>query len=147
MSDQSPQPPDYWAITRRIAEARKTRRATNRQALEAAARRRVPRTPAAQLAEARETRLRAAVDKAVAEALKGLPQMLTELSETAPDAPPLPVVPAKPLHDMTPEEFGTVADQVWSQQGAAMHSPAWQQRRPMTISELIARGYEDDGGA
>jgi hypothetical protein len=103
--------------------------------------------------EAHETRLRASVDKAVTEALKKLPQMIAELSETAPAAPPPPVltpppvVPAQPFHDMTPEEFRSVADQVWSQQGAAMRSPAWQQRRPMTVSELIAGRYEDDGEA
>lgn len=97
--------------------------------------------------EARESRLRAKVDAAVAEALKNLPQMLAELTETVPQAgfaesaPEAPAAPVQALHGLDQQEWQAYAATHWAQ-ALPQHRPG-----PATISELIAGyGAADDGG-
>ncbi|TKA11748.1 hypothetical protein [Actinacidiphila oryziradicis] len=144
MTDQYPQPqPDPWAQSRRIAEQWKEMgRGVDRPT-------QVARIKAARLArakvatEAEETRLRAVVDRAVAaavaEALKNVPQAAAALAEAAPEVPAAPAVPEKALHEMGPEE--------WRDYALQYGPHPRQRRRPMTVSELVAGRYEDDGEA
>ncbi|MFF2933535.1 hypothetical protein [Streptomyces mirabilis] len=142
MSDQSsPEPPDYWAVVKRISEARKKGRSvdarTVRARMDALAARRKAQARAAE--EAREAQLRAAVDKAVREAL-GRPEFgraVSRLTEAAGAAPAEPVQPGKPLYEMTAEEWRAYTQEAWTQRLP-------QVRRPMTINEWIASGYEDE---
>ncbi|NUR02554.1 MAG: hypothetical protein HOY79_40280 [Streptomyces sp.] len=76
--------------------------------------------------ERREARLRAVVDEAVKKAVG-------EVVENG--------GAAKPLHEMTSEEWRAHARGVWEAAGMP------QARRPMTINEWIAGRYEDDGEA
>lgn len=79
----------------------------------------------ARIQEAREARLRAAVDEAVR-------QSVGQVAENG--------WAAKPLHEMTAEEWRAHTRGLWES-----HLP--QARRPMTIKEWIAGRYEDDGEA
>lgn len=150
-TDQPTPTPNPWAQSRRIAEQWKEMgRGVDRPT-------QVARIKAARLAraqvttEAEETRLRAVVDRAVAvavaEALKNVPQAAAALAEAAPEVPAAAAEPEKPLHEMTTEELHAASAAAWGQHGSGMRSPAWQQRRPMTVGELVAGRYEDDGEA
>ncbi|WP_405884210.1 hypothetical protein OG747_39930 [Streptomyces sp. NBC_01384] len=146
MTDKShPSPPDPWAQARRIAAAwqemgRGVDRRTQVARMEAV---RATRTKG--VAEARTVRLQEVIDKAVAEALQNLRQGAAAVSESTPDVPEAPAVPEKPFHEMTTEEFRAAATTAWGRRGASMRSPGRQSRRPMTISELIAGQYGEDG--
>ncbi|MET9083742.1 hypothetical protein ABZX77_17915 [Streptomyces sp. NPDC004237] len=152
MSDQNPQePPNYEAITRRIAEARKQGRRIDYGKVQArideqAARRHAARvTEAARrrqaAVEAREAYLRGVVDRAVKEQVARIladPSAVAEvlrgggeITESAPQAP------GKPLHEMTAEEWREHTRETWV-------SRLPYARRPMTISDWVGRHDGDE---
>ncbi|MFF7158121.1 hypothetical protein [Streptomyces sp. NPDC008139] len=89
-----------------------------------------------------ESALRAAIDEAVRCALpEALARAFTETdSGTEPAA-------ERPLHELSNDEFHASSMAAWTEQGRRLASPTWSPRRPMTVSELIAGRYEDDGTA
>ncbi|MDU8998205.1 hypothetical protein [Streptomyces mirabilis] len=142
MTSQShPSPPDPWAQSRRIAAVwAEAGRGVDRPT-------QVARVLAARAAKAevlKEARLKAAVDKAVREALArpAVAEAVGRLAEAegaapaAPTAPAAPAVPEKPLHEMTPEEWSAHRQAYWVDRLP-------NQSRPMTIGELIAGQYGD----
>lgn len=140
MTNQSqPSVPDPWAQAERIAaQWEEAGRGVDRPTQVA----RVRAARAARAAALSEARLKVAVDKAVREALARpeFAEAVDGLTGTAVTPPTAPVPPDRPLHELTAEEWRTHAQETWAQRLPQI-------RRPMTVSELIADRYEDDGEA
>lgn len=140
MSNTSqPAVPDPWAQARRIAaEWQEARRDGADRPTQVA---RVRAARAARATRMQESRIKAAVDKAVREAL-ARPEFgqavdrLTEAVEAVPAAAP-PAVPGKPLHEMTLEEWRVQGRTYWEGREAVPY-------RPLTIGELTAGRYDGD---
>lgn len=143
MTSQShPSPPDPWAQARRIAAVwEEAGRGVDRPTQVA----RVLAARAAKAAALSEARIKAAVDKAVQETL-ARPEFaeavgrLTETEDAASAAPAVsaaPALPEKPLHEMTPEEWGAHREAYWVDRLPKL-------RRPMTIGELTAGQYDSE---
>jgi hypothetical protein len=129
--------PDPWAQGRRIVEEWKQagRDGADRRTQIA----RVEAARARRAAARSESRIKAAVDEAVREALARpeFAESLGQLASSAASAAPVPPVPEKPLHEMTAEEWDAHRQSYWAGR-LPNHS------RPMTIGDLIAGRYGED---
>lgn len=138
MSDQSNQSPfDPWAQARRIAAVwEEAGRGVDRPTQVA----RVLAARAAKAAALSEARIKAAVDKAVQEALRRpeFTEAVGRLVETTDAVPSAPAVPEKPLYEMTPEEWGAYRQAYWGDRLPKQLPP------PMTIGDLVAGQYGGD---
>ncbi|MEV7387192.1 hypothetical protein [Streptomyces sp. NPDC091215] len=155
MNDQSnPETPDYWALARRIAEARKSGRAVSPQRVQARLDAQAARRHSARLAEAararqavgeaqlpepverivREALLRRRIDEAVREALAS-PEVAESLQQAADMG-----ASSKPLHEMTAEEWREHTRETWA-------SRLPYARRPMTIADWVNGRAAGDGEA
>lgn len=119
--------PDPWALARRIAEEWKTagRDGADRATQVA----RVKTARARRVAAVSEARIKAAVDRAVRDAL-AQPEFAESLDQLGPAAAPVPPVPGKPLHEMTAEEWDAHRRMYW--QAAMPDHP-----RTLTIGDLM----------
>ncbi|MFK0154623.1 hypothetical protein ACIQVK_21430 [Streptomyces sp. NPDC090493] len=130
--------PDPWAQARRIAEEWEAagRDGADRPTQIA----RVKAARARRAAALSEARIKAAVDKAVREALAS-PEVAETISDRFAASAEVyndpHLAPAKPLHTMTNEEWHEHGKTYWES-----HQPA--PYRPLTIGELTAGRYDGD---
>ncbi|MBW8796377.1 MAG: hypothetical protein JF597_23100 [Streptomyces sp.] len=86
-----------------------------------------------------ESRIKAAVDRGVREALASpeFAESVDQYTQATTPMPEAPQAPAKPLHEMSPEEWDAHRRTYWE---AAMPTRS----RTLTISDLIGRRYDGD---